>query len=69
MLREAKQESYLRCLATIPQLGANMSPSQLPLCLEGCVASELKLGWRGELVGSKFACVLCQRVIAVARIL
>ena len=35
--------------------------------LEGCIASELKL-WVDELVGSKFACVLCQRVIVVARI-
>jgi hypothetical protein len=32
-------------------------------------ASPLSSNWVGELVGSKFACVLCQRVIVVARIL
>ena len=32
-------------------------------------ASELSSNWVGELVGSKFACVLCQHVIVVVRIL
>ena len=32
-------------------------------------ASPLSSNWVGKLVESKFACVLCQRVIVVARIL
>ena len=36
------------------------------LALKG--ASPLSSNWVGELVESKFACVLCQRVIVVARI-
>jgi len=32
-------------------------------------ASPLSSNWVGELIGSKFACVLCQHVIVVARIL
>ena len=31
--------------------------------------SPLSSDWVGELVGSKFACVLCQRVIIVVRML